>query len=45
MAFDEGKKEFFLKKFLNAGFVSGQSACLPIKKSPGIPEPAASLLP
>ena len=44
MAFDEGKEEFF-EKVLTAGFASGQSACLPIKRSPGIPAPAASLLP
>lgn len=44
MAFDEGKEEFF-EKFLTAGFANGQSACLPIKRSLGIPEPAASLLP
>lgn len=38
-------RKIFLKKFLTAGFASGQSACLLIKRSPGIPAPAASLLP
>ena len=44
MAFDEGK-ENFLEYVLTAGFASAQSACLPIKRSPGIPVPAAFLLP
>lgn len=44
MAFDEGRIKIF-EKVLTAGFASGQSGCTPIKRSPGIPVPAASLLP
>lgn len=44
MAFDEGKEDFF-EFFLTAGFASGQSACLPIKRSQDIPVTAVSSLP
>jgi len=44
MAFDEGRIKFF-EKVLTAGFASGQSGCVPIKRSQDIPVPVASSLP
>lgn len=44
MPFDEEWRKFF-EKVLTAGFASGQSGCVPIKRSQDTPEPAASSLP
>lgn len=44
MPFDEGWRKNF-EKVLTAGFPSGQSACLPIRRSQDIPSLIVSLQP